>query len=121
MMAMGLRSVIASSFGDIFFANCFQNGMLPVLLPTEVIQSLASEVIVNPTARPVTVDLPRQLVISPLGTEYPFEIAALRKESLLEGLDEISLTLKREPQIAAFQQRDHERRPWIYQPLEAQS
>lgn len=118
LMAMGIRCVIAPSFGQIFFANCFQNGLLPVVLPPTVVESLAAEVQVDPGACPLTVDLPQQLVTSLGGAAHRFEIPALRKEALLEGLDEIGLTLRREPQIAAYQQGDRLRRPWIYQTVE---
>lgn len=118
LMEMGIRCVIAPSFGEIFFANCFQNGLLPVVLPQAAVESLAAEVQVNPLARQLTVDLPRQLVISPLGVGCQFEIPSLRKDALLEGLDELGLTLRREPQIAAYQQADRLRRPWIYQTVE---
>jgi 3-isopropylmalate/(R)-2-methylmalate dehydratase small subunit len=116
---MGFRCVIAPSFGDIFFGNCFQNGVLPVLLPADAIASIAQEVAADPAGRRVTVDLPGQLVVSPGGSRYTFDISALRKEALVEGLDELGLTLKREPQIARFEQADRARRPWIHQLVES--
>lgn len=118
LMAMGIRCVIAPSYGEIFFNNCFQNGLLPVMLPQAVVELLAAEVQVDPGAVPLTVDLPQQLVISPSGAAHRFEIPSLRKEALLDGLDELGQTLRREPQIAAYQHGDRLRRPWIYQTVE---
>ena len=115
LMAMGMRCVIAPSFGDIFFNNCFQNGMLPVRLPQPVIEALAAQVRADPAANRITVDLRSQRVTAPDGSQTPFTVPALRREALLEGLDGIALTLKREPLIAAFQARDALRRPWIHQ------
>jgi len=112
---MGFRCVIAPSFGDIFFGNCFQNGVLPVVLPAPAIQSIADDVAADPAHRLVKVDLPAQVVVSPSGTRHAFEVSPLRKEGLVEGLDELGLTLRREPLIAAFEQADRARRPWIHQ------
>jgi 3-isopropylmalate/(R)-2-methylmalate dehydratase small subunit len=114
MMGSGLRCVIAPSFGDIFFNNCFQNGMLPVRLPADDVRRLA-EACAGGNAR-VTVDLRRQVVIFPHGEEVGFEIEAVRRDALLEGLDEIGQTLKLSDAIAAFQQQDHAARPWVWQP-----
>jgi 3-isopropylmalate/(R)-2-methylmalate dehydratase small subunit len=118
MMQMGLRAVLAPSFGEIFYNNCFQNGMLPVALARTSTEEIASEL--EPNAS-VTVDLERQLVVSPRGREYAFEIPRLRREALLEGLDDIELTLKREALIAAHQLRDRQLRAWIYETVEVQS
>jgi 3-isopropylmalate/(R)-2-methylmalate dehydratase small subunit len=112
MMGMGLRVVIAESFGDIFFANCFQNGMLPIVLPGPVVEQLAEAAA---GGDPVRVDLERRVVVPPNGAPIPFEIDAQRREALLEGLDEIGRTLKQEAAIAGWQGRDHEARPWVWQ------
>ena len=114
LMGMGLRCVVAPSFGDIFFNNCFQNGMLPVRLPPEDVARLAAAC-AGGNAR-VTVDLHRQVVVFPHGEEVAFEIEALRRDAMLEGLDEIGLTLKHAAAIAAFQQRDRLARPFVWQP-----
>lgn len=114
LMGMGLRCVIAESFGDIFFNNCFQNGMLPVVLPADAVRRLAEQC-AGGNAR-VTVDLRRQVVVSPRGEEIPFSIDAMRRDALLEGLDDIGLTLKHEHAIAAFHADDHVARPWVWQP-----
>jgi len=109
LAGMGFRCVIAPSFGQIFFGNCFQNGVLPVVLPHASVQALMAQA-GAPGAAPFTIDLERQTV----NGEHRFEIGARRKRMLLEGLDEIGLTLAAEPKIAAFQAADRLRRPWIY-------
>jgi 3-isopropylmalate/(R)-2-methylmalate dehydratase small subunit len=114
LMGMGLRCVIAESFGDIFFNNCFQNGMLPIALPADDIRRLAEQC-AGGNAR-VTVDLKRQVVVSPRSEEIPFTIDAMRREALLEGLDDIGLTLKHEAAIAAYHAQDSAARPWVWQP-----
>jgi 3-isopropylmalate/(R)-2-methylmalate dehydratase small subunit len=110
----GIRCVIAPRFGDIFYNNCFQNGLLPVVLPEEQVQKLAAQS-ESGNAR-VTVDLVRRVVISPRGEEMPFPIEDIRRDALLEGLDDIGLTLKYDTAIAAFQAQDRVERPWIWQP-----
>ncbi len=114
MMGTGLRCVIASSFGDIFFNNCFQNGMLPVRLSPDDVARLADQC-AGGNAR-VTVDLRRQVVVFPHGEEVGFEIEPIRRDALLEGLDEIGLTLKHEDAIAAYQAKDRTARPFVWQP-----
>jgi 3-isopropylmalate/(R)-2-methylmalate dehydratase small subunit len=115
---MGFRCVIAPSFGDIFFGNCFQNGMLPIVLPAAVIAELAGEIEsaaqrqANATA--LTIDLERRVVVTPSGREVPFAVDAAKRQALLDGLDEIGTTLRRDGEIAAFQSADRARRPWIY-------
>jgi 3-isopropylmalate/(R)-2-methylmalate dehydratase small subunit len=113
LMAMGVRCVIAPSFGDIFFGNCFQNGMLPVRLPREDIERLAAQMRDMPGAR-ITVDLEHCTVTGPDGRELAFDISAMRREALLEGLDAISQTLKRKTLIDDYQASDALHRPWIY-------
>ncbi|OAF08587.1 3-isopropylmalate dehydratase [Bradyrhizobium centrolobii] len=123
MMGMGLKAVLAPSFGQIFYNNCFQNGMLPVVLPRTSIEEIISELRPDTGMTSVTVDLERQLVVSPGGREYVFETPPLRRQALLKGLeaDDLSLTLKREAAIAAHQAHDRQRRPWIYESVEVQS
>jgi 3-isopropylmalate/(R)-2-methylmalate dehydratase small subunit len=111
LMAAGLRCVIAESFGDIFYNNCFQNGMLPVVLPAVTVAQLAGEAA---NGAPFTVDLVEQMILSPQGEAITFDIDAQRRQALLEGLDDISLTLKRLPEIAAWQSHDRMGRPWIW-------
>ena len=110
----GFRAVLAPSFGDIFFNNCFQNGVLPVVIEPAAIQAIAQQVEADPAHRQVTVDLTRCVVIAPDGAETAFRIDRLRRDALIEGLDDIGLTAKRAGEIAEFQSRDRVRRPWIY-------
>ena len=114
LLHSGVRCVIAPSFGDIFYNNCFQNGLLPVVLPSSQVEQLAADC-AGGNAR-VTVDLRRQLVLGPRGEEMAFQIEALRREAMLRGLDEIGLTLLHDDAIAAFQARDAAARPWVWQP-----
>ena len=111
LMSLGFRCVIAPSFGDIFHANCFRNGMLPVELPEAAIARLAAE------ARDgdFSVDLDAQQVLPPSGVAVPFVIDGLQREALLEGLDEIGLTLKHADAIAGWQDADRKTRPWVWQ------
>ena len=111
---MGIRCVIAPSFGEIFFGNCFQNGLLPVILPQAAVEKIGAALAADPAKAKLTVDLTRQVVVAPDGSEHAFAIEPLRKKALLEGLDEIGLTRLREPEIVAFQARDRVKRPWIY-------
>lgn len=110
LMAMGVRVIVAPSFGDIFYGNCFQNGLLPVVLPEEQVERLAAEA----RSGEMTVDLENAVVVSPGGERFSFSIDALRREALLEGLDDIGLTLKAATEIAAWQAADRLRRPWIW-------
>ena len=110
----GIRSIIAPSFGAIFYGNCVRNGILPVILADTVIKDLASQVQVDPAEKLVSVDLNQGLVRAPDGQEHSFEIAPGDREMLLEGLDAIAVTMKRDDEILAFQARDRLKRPWIY-------
>lgn len=110
----GFRAVLAPSFGDIFRNNCFQNGVLPATLPQPTIEVIARQVEAAPEQNQVTVDLTRSVVVAPDGSETSFSIDALRREALLDGLDDIALTMKRQDEIARFQATDRARRPWIY-------
>ena len=110
---LGIRCVIAPSFGDIFFGNCFQNGLLPIVLPQGVVEKLGAALAADPSHATLTIDLARQKVVTP-SEEFGFEIEPLRKKALLEGLDEIGLTQLRDPEITAFQQKDRIKRPWVY-------
>lgn len=114
LQGMGLRCVIAPSYGEIFFGNCFQNGMLPVILPAATVTELAAEVESSPS-KPITVDLEQQVVVSTRGANHRFDIEPARRIQLLEGLDEIALTLRDVDVIDRFQVTDRANRPWIYQ------
>jgi 3-isopropylmalate/(R)-2-methylmalate dehydratase small subunit len=109
LAGMGIRCLIAPSFGQIFHGNCFQNGVLAITLPPATVAALMQRASA-PDAAPFVVDLERQTV----NGDIRFEIGARRTQMLLEGLDEIDLTLALEPRIAAFQAADRARRPWIY-------
>jgi len=115
LQEMGIRCVIGSSFGDIFFNNCFQNGLLPVVLDRETVESLAREVEASQGAGRISVDLAQMEVTSPSGKRYAFAVEPARRGALLEGLDEIGMTLRRAPEIEAFQARDRDERPWVHQ------
>jgi 3-isopropylmalate/(R)-2-methylmalate dehydratase small subunit len=109
LAGMGLRCVIAPSFGEIFYGNCFQNGLLAIRLPADTVAQLAA-LAQNPETAIFTVDLERQRINGAIA----FEVEPLRRRMLLDGLDEIGLTLAREGEIAAFQAADRKRRPWVY-------
>lgn len=113
LAGLGVRCVIAPSFGEIFFGNCFQNGLLPVRLPRTAVERIGSAILADPSKAALTVDLPRQKVLWG-AEEFAFDVDPLKKTMLVEGLDEVGMTLARENEIAAFQRRDRARRPWIY-------
>lgn len=106
---MGVRCLIAPSYGQIFYGNCFQNGLLPITLPQASVDALTAQA-AAPEAKPFTVDLERQTINGSLA----FEISPRRRKMLLEGQDEIGLTLALDAKISAFQAADRARRPWIY-------
>ncbi|MFN3449851.1 MAG: 3-isopropylmalate dehydratase small subunit [Roseococcus sp.] len=115
LMGMGVRCVIAPGFGDIFFANCFQNGLLPVRLPIAAIRRIAEETEAAPGNARTTVDLERRVVITPRGEEIPFAVDARKRQALLEGLDDIALTLRQREAIEAWRARDSAARPWAWE------
>ena len=108
----GFRAVIAPSFGDIFFNNCFKNGLLSVVLPAAEVAALQAEAARRPGAH-VKVDLARQEITAPSGTLHRFEVDPFRKQCLLEGLDEISFTLGHDADIAAFERRQAQELGWL--------
>jgi 3-isopropylmalate/(R)-2-methylmalate dehydratase small subunit len=112
LMDFGIRSVIASSFGDIHYGNELQNGMLPVILPEEVCRALREQLHAAPGAR-ITVDLEAQSVTAPDGAQHRFEIDPAYRERLLKGLDDVGLVLQYLPEIEAFEQRHHAAMPWL--------
>jgi len=109
LASLGVRCVIAPSFGQIFFNNCFQNGLLAIVLPQAAVDALAKAA-AAPGANPFTIDLEAQTI----NGSVHFDVAPRNKKMLLEGLDEIGLTQALEPRIAAFQAKDRATRPWIY-------
>lgn len=112
----GFRTVIAPSFADIFYNNCFKNGMLPVILSEKDVDELFKECFAN-IGYQLTVDLENQKVISPSGKEYSFEVDAFRKHCLLNGLDDIGLTLQHADDIKAFEEKAKTDRPWVFAEL----
>jgi len=108
----GFRAVIAPSFADIFFNNCFKNGLLPIVLPEAVISQLFDEVAAFPGYQ-LSIDLARQVVIRPQGEEIAFEVQAFRKYCLLNGLDDIGLTLRHTDKIKAFEAERLATKPWL--------
>ena len=114
LQEMGIRAVIGSSFGDIFFANCFQNGILPIVVDKQTAENLAAEIEATQGAGKVSIDLEAQTITTPEGKTLRFEIDPRRREGLLQGLDEVMLTLQRDHEIRSFQEADRAARPWIH-------
>ena len=110
----GFRAIIAPSYADIFFNNCFKNGLLPIALPESVVAQLFDEAHAFPGYN-LTVDLPRQVVVKPDGSEIAFEVQAFRKYCLVNGFDDISLTLRHADKIKAFEAERLARMPWLDQ------
>ena len=108
----GVRAIIASSFGPFYASNCYQNGVLPVVLPEAEVREIIAAVHASPGAE-ITVDLPAQTVIAPGGNTYRFDIEPSRKERLLEGLDDIGITQRYEADVAAYEQRMDREMPWL--------
>ena len=112
----GIRCVIAPSFADIFFNNCFKNGVLPIVLEEEIVDRMFTEIaeIADGRGYAVTIDLPSQTVQLPDGSRVAFAIEANRKECLINGLDEIGITLQSADAIRAYESKQRERRPWLF-------
>ena len=108
----GFRCVIAPSFADIFFNNCFKNGLLPIVLPEAAVAQLFDEVLAFPGYQ-LTIDLERQVVVRPQGEEIPFEVQAFRKYCLQGGFDDIGLTLLQSDKIRAFEANRLATKPWL--------
>jgi 3-isopropylmalate/(R)-2-methylmalate dehydratase small subunit len=111
LLDFGIRCVISTSFADIFYNNCFKNGILPIVMPQAVIDVLMQDAKRGENARQ-TVDLAAQTVTTSDGQSFPFEVDAHRKHCLLNGLDDIGLTLEKSGAIAAFEARQASSRPW---------
>ncbi len=119
MQGMGVRAVIAPTFGPIFFNNCFQNGVLPIQLPRTEVLAIAAEL--EAATRPgsnseprLAIDLESRTVTTPSGRRIEFQIDGIRRDALLKGLNEVALTLTRENEIAAHQAKARQRTPWLY-------
>ena len=109
----GFRVVIAPSFADIFFNNCYKNGLLPIVLPAEVMDRLFAGCEASEGYR-LTVDLAAQTVTTPQGDSFGFDITEHRKHCLLNGLDEIGLTLRHADEIRAFEDNRRQTQPWLF-------
>jgi 3-isopropylmalate/(R)-2-methylmalate dehydratase small subunit len=116
LLDFGIRCILAPSFADIFYNNCFQNGILPIELPIEAIQTLFDRV-AHTDQYQITVDLAQQIVALPEGEQYPFTLDPFRKDCLLKGLDGIGLTLQYESAIATYEKRRAQEAPWLFQDL----
>ena len=114
----GFRSVIAPSFADIFFNNCFKNGLLPIVLPEATVAKLFDEVSAFPGYE-LTVDLERQVIVKPDGAEIAFDVQPFRKYCLLNGFDDIGLTLRQQDKIKAFEANRLATKPWLAHTLSA--
>jgi 3-isopropylmalate/(R)-2-methylmalate dehydratase small subunit len=112
LLDFGIRCVIAPSFADIFYNNCFKNGVLPLVLPTEQVERLMDQADKGANAT-LSVDLENQRVTGPDGATFPFEIDPFRKHCLLNGLDDIGLTFEKAAQIDTFEARHHAAQPWL--------
>lgn len=112
LLDFGIRCVIAPSYADIFFGNCFKNGILPLVLPEARVNELLRFLLELPGAE-ITVDLPAQTVTGPDGKVDTFEIDAFRKHCLVNGLDDIGLTLQKEAAIKAYEGKAATERPWV--------
>ena len=108
----GFRALIAPSFADIFFNNCFKNGLLPIQLSEAQVAQLFDEVAAFPGYQ-LTIDLERQVIVKPQGEEIPFDVQPFRKYCLLNGLDDIGLTLRHKDKIAAFEAQRLATKPWL--------
>ena len=112
----GFRSIIAPSFADIFFNNCFKNGLLPIVLSELQVAQLFDEALAFPGYQ-LTVDLERQVIVKPDGKEIAFEVQAFRKYCLTNGFDDIGLTLRQKDKIQAFEAQRLAQKPWLAQTL----
>jgi 3-isopropylmalate/(R)-2-methylmalate dehydratase small subunit len=110
----GIRVIVAPSFGAIFYGNCMRNGILPIVLPEDRIQALAAQVEEDPDKNRISVDLVKCLITGPDRLTDKFDINPPDREMLMEGLDAIAVTMKRDDEILDFQARDRLKRPWIY-------
>ena len=108
----GFRAVIAPSFADIFFTNCFKSSLLPIVLPADAVAQLFDEVNAF-VGYKLTIDLPRQVVVKPDGAEIPFDVQAFRKYCLVNGFDDIGLTLRHADKIRGYEAERLAKMPWL--------
>ncbi|MBS0564548.1 MAG: 3-isopropylmalate dehydratase small subunit, partial [Proteobacteria bacterium] len=112
LLDFGIRSVISTSFADIFFSNCFKNGILPIVLPQEAVDHLMDDAKKGANAR-ITVDLESQTVTAADGTRFAFDVDPFKKHCLLNGLDDIGLTLEKSAAIDSYEKAAAQARPWV--------
>ena len=110
----GIRCVIAASFADIFYNNCFQNGILPLILTQDKVDLLMEDAKNGANAR-LTIDLPNQEIVRPDGGRIKFEMDPFRKRCLVEGLDSIGLTLEQAPKIGTYEEAHKAQQPWLWE------
>jgi 3-isopropylmalate/(R)-2-methylmalate dehydratase small subunit len=113
LLDYGFRAIIAPSFADIFFNNCFKNGILPIRLDAAIVDRLFDEVAANEGYR-LTIDLEKQVVVTPSGETFGFEVDGHRKYCLLNGFDDIGLTLQQVDKIKEFEGRHRAMQPWLF-------
>jgi 3-isopropylmalate/(R)-2-methylmalate dehydratase small subunit len=118
LLDYGFRCLIGTSFADIFYNNCFQNGILPVVLQPQEVQTLFDRTVTHEGYR-LSVDLAQQIISLPENQEFHFDVDAFRKDCLLKGLDAIGLTLKHEQAITAYEKRRVQEVPWLFRDLKA--
>ncbi len=112
LLDFGIRCVISTSFADIFYSNCFKNGILPIALPQDAVDHLMDDARKGANAR-ISVDLESQVVTASDGTEFRFDVDAFKKHCLLHGLDDIGLTLEKAASIDSFENSAAKSRPWV--------
>lgn len=113
LLDFGFRCIIAPSFADIFFNNCFKNGILPVKLPQDQVDALMKAAQDNPSGE-INVDLESQTITSSDGTSFSFEVGSFRKHCLLNGLDDIGLTLEKNDKISDYEASNKAEKPWLW-------
>ncbi len=109
----GFRAIIAPSYADIFFNNCFKNGILPIVLDAQIVDELFKQVAANEGYQ-LSIDLDAQTITTPDGKAIPFDVDAFRKHCLLNGLDDIGLTLQHVDDIRAYEQKRQQQAPWLF-------
>jgi 3-isopropylmalate/(R)-2-methylmalate dehydratase small subunit len=112
LLDFGIRCVISTSFADIFYNNCFKNGILPIVLPPEAVEALMADAQKGANAR-LSIDLEAQTVTSPEGAVYHFEVDEFKKHCLLNGLDDIGLTMEKAANIDSYEASAQAQRPWL--------
>ena len=114
LLDYGFRALIASSYADIFYNNCFKNGILPIVLDAGIVERLFQENYANEGYR-LTIDLQAQTVATPMGETFAFDVDVFRKHCLLNGLDDIGLSLQHTKDIHAYEERRRQQVPWLFQ------